>query len=76
MWASVGGKVEAWFHGAAADDWDVVAIVNVESEALFAVANAMVGSGGLERSSFMELRTSAEADAAIAAFAALRAATS
>jgi hypothetical protein len=72
IWASVGGTVEAWFNGVAADDWDVIAVVTVDRDALYAVANAMVRSGVLDRADFVEIRTSKEADDALAAFPALR----
>lgn len=68
VWESVGGTVEAWYTGSPADAWDVVGVVIVPSDALFAVANAMIASGGIWRSDFMELRTSEEADTAMAGF--------
>lgn len=72
IWASVGGTVEAWFSGVAADDWDTIAIVTVDKDALYAVANAMVRSGVLVRSDFVEIRTSKEADDVLAAYPAFR----
>lgn len=61
VWGAVDGTIEHWWWGTAADSWDVVAVVNASSDAIFAVANAVVSAGAIERADFMELRTSEEA---------------
>lgn len=64
-WASVGATMEAYYVAAATDPWDVVTIVSApSSDAVFALAGAVVASGSASGGLCIELRTSEQADAA------------
>lgn len=66
-WESVGATMEVCYFANAAEPWDVVCIVNApSSDAVFAMVNTAMTSGAVTGGLCMELRTAAEATAALA----------
>ena len=67
MWRNAGGRLEAWYHGPSSAEYDLVAIVNVPStDTLYAITNGTLSNGSVARCTTIELRSSEEAEAAVA----------
>lgn len=65
-WESVGATLEAYYVASASDPWNVVAIVSApNSDAVFNLAGAVIGSGTATDGLCIELRTPEEADAVL-----------
>lgn len=72
-WESVGATMEAYYLAAATDPWDVVTIVSApNTDAVYALAAAVVASGAASSGTCIELRTADEADAVLSRQAAYR----
>ena len=66
-WEAAGATVEAYYVASPADPWNVVAIVSApNSDAVFNLAGAVMGSGAATDGMCIELRTPQEADSIIA----------